>query len=274
MKRACQTLHWLNLDVVLGAVICHRAAAHLPNGHGLFDTITAAMLGAAVFGIYAGDRLIDNLKNKPNTARHIFHQKQHKWLFNSLLGLLFLGIVGVFFLPRAVLNWSFLLSGITAVYLFGVFKTGRNTWFEGLKDLIVPLVYSLGVWGTALILQPVSTWEMLTLGIVFWLIAQQNLLLIAYFESFVVETGHSLPIRWGEEATRRVFVIIVIVVLLLCFISLAFTTHRYVVRLSLVLILMAVWQQWICQNRARFLPNEQYRNLSEATFLFPLLVWD
>ena len=274
LKRAYQTLHWLNLDVVLGALLCHRAAAQLPNGHGVFDWPTATVLMAVVFVIYTSDRLIDNLTNKPTTARHLFHQKHHKWLIRSILLLSIGGIIGVFLLPRSVLYWGFLLASITALYLLGVFKAGKKDWFEGLKDVIVPLVYSLGVWGTALVLQPVLTWEMLLLGFAFWLITQQNLLLVAYFESFVVETGHSLPIRWGEDFTRRVLMVLLLMVLFICLSSLVFTTHRYVVRLSLVLLSMAFWQHWICQNRDRFLPNEKYRYLSEATFLLPLLVWD
>jgi len=258
---------------VAGAVVSYRMAAHLPDYHGRFYWLAAAVLGMVVFGIYTLDHLIDNRIAPPRTARHQFKHTHRLLLFQILAVLLVLGVVALFFLPPSVLWWGLGLAFITAIYLFGVFRTGGRGWFEALKDVAVPLVYALGVWGAATIAQPALTWEMLTLGGVFWLIAQQNILLVAYFESFTAEEGHSLPIRWGESATRRVLQIIFWGVVLLAVATVIFTSYRYPVRVAVVLIAMAGGQHWLWQHPEKWLTNARYRNLSEAVFLLPLLVW-
>lgn len=273
VKRLYQIFHWLSLDVVAGAVVSYRVAAHLPDYHGAFDWPTAAVLGMVVFAIYTLDRLIDNRLSPPATDRHRFRHQYRQRLVQVLLAMLVLGIVALFFLPPSVLWWGLGLALTTVLYLFGVFRTGGRGWFEALKDVAVPLVYALGVWGTATVAQPELSWEMLTLGGAFWLIAQQNLLLVAYFESFTTEEGHSLPIRWGELTTRRVLQIMFWGVVLLAVATVVFTSYRYPVRVAVVLMAMASVQHWLWQHPNKWLAGTRYRNVSEAVFLLPLLVW-
>ncbi|TAF94134.1 MAG: hypothetical protein EAZ14_12440 [Runella slithyformis] len=271
LKQLYQKSHWLSIDVVAGAVVSHRMATLLPQEQ--LGWLTAATLAAVVFCIYTLDRLIDNHNHAPTTARHAYYA-QHKPLLIKLMGLA-LGFVlmALFWLPSAVLWWGGGLAVATALYLFGVFRTQSRGWFEAGKDLFVPLIYTLGVWGTAAQLQPAFTWEMATLGVVFWLIVQQNLLLQAYFESFSADSGHSLPIVWGEPTTRLVLQIIFGLALVLAVATLVATSQRYAVRAAVVLLAMTTAQHVLWQNPPRWLPNDRYRYFSEGVFLLPLLVW-
>jgi hypothetical protein len=259
--------------VVVGAVVSHHMAARLPHYHGRFEWPAALTLAIVVFGIYAIDRLIDNQNTPPVTARHQFYAQHQPLLVRGLGALAVVLVVLLFFVEKSLIYWGLGLAAGIGIYLGSVLRLSNRGWFVASKDVVVPFFYALGTWGTALVLQPVITWEMLTLGVAFWFIAQQNLLITAYFESFTADTGHSLPITWGEETTKWVLKILFWVVVLLAIVTLVITLHRYVVRVAVVLILMTTVQHLLWQNAPQWLANERYRLVSEAVFLLPLLVW-
>ena len=264
--------HWLSLDVVLGAVLCHCMAVRLVGSGAPINWSVIIVLAIVVFCIYLTDRVLDNQKAVQITDRHQF-QNQHKDLLIKIItGLVAIGLVLLFWLPKAVLWFGFGLGVVVGLYLLAVYNTKPTDSFWVYKDILVPIIYSLGVWGTALILQPKIEWEGYVLGAAFWLVVQQSLLLNAYFESFTVEEGESLPIIWGESKTQRLLKIIFWVIVVICVTSVIITDNRFALRAAFVLILMAGINQWLTTNPRQWLNNDRYRFVLESIFLMPLMI--
>ncbi len=262
--------HWLSLDVVLGAVLCHCMAARLAGA--LINWSVIIVLAITVFCIYLTDRILDNQKAIQTTARHQFQSQHQDLLIKIVIGLVIISFVLLFWLPKAVLWFGFGLSAAVGLYLLAVFKTKLTSSFGVYKDVFVPIIYSLGVWGTALVLRPKIEWESYVLGAAFWLVVQQSLLSNAYFESFTVEEGESFPIIWGESKTQRLLKIIFWVIVVICVTSIIITNNRFALRTAFVLILMAGINQWLTTNPRQWLNNDRYRFVLEAIFLMPLMI--
>ncbi len=270
MTKFYKYAHWLSLDVVLGAVLCHSMAAQLSGSE--INWLVIVVLAIVVFCIYLTDRILDNQKTIQQTERHQF-QNQHKdLLIKIIVGLVVIAFILLFWLPKAVLWFGLGLSLVVGLYLLAVFKIKPNSRFAVYKDVFVPIIYSLGVWGTALVLQPTIAWEGYALGFAFWLIVQQSLLSNAYFESFTVEEGESLPISWGEDKTQMVLKIIFGAVVLICVTSAIITDNRFALRAAFVLIFMAGNNQWIILNPQKYLENTLYRFVLEGVFLMPFII--
>jgi hypothetical protein len=266
-----QRFSWLSLDVVLGAVVSHRMATQLIDGHGVTSWATTLILAVVVWVIYVIDRRIDNTQHKVTTSRHRF-QAQHQYILSKfLIGALVVAAISLFWLPAAIWKIGGGLTVFVAAYLFGVYRSRSEGLFETLKDIFVPLGYALGVWATATALQPTLSTEALWLGVVFWLIAQQNLLLSAYFESFTVDESHSLAIILGEQSTRIVLTIIFFIIAALAIYVIVITAHHYATRVAFWLLVMGVLQHLLWQKPELLLANDKYRYLAEAVFLLPIL---
>jgi 4-hydroxybenzoate polyprenyltransferase len=264
--------HWLSLDVVLGAVLCHRMAARLSDDNTQINWFVSIILALVVFCIYLIDRVLDNHKAIQDTDRHRFQNQYKSLLIKIILGLVAIGFVLLFWLPKTILLFGLGLGVVAGLYLLAVYQTKPDGWFVVYKDLFVPIIYSLGVWATALLLQPEIHWEGVALGVTFWLIVQQSLLLNAYFESFTIEEGNSLAIVWGEDTTRKILKTICVFATLICIVSGFVTENRFALRVSFVMIVMVLVNQWLVVNRQKWLANERYRLVAEAVFFVPFFI--
>ncbi|MFN8349155.1 MAG: hypothetical protein U0X91_29415 [Spirosomataceae bacterium] len=265
LKRA----HWLSLDVVAGAMITHVAALRLPDGHGNVSWASTLLVGIAVFAIYVLDRLLDNRKPDPvQTPRHHFHARYEPVLLKILAGLGVVSIICLFWLPSQVLLLGLGLGLLVAVYLFVVFKTSLTDNFQLFKEPFVALIYTAGIWGTALIPLPQRPWESTVFMGLFGLVAFQNLLLFSWFESFDLEEGYSLAIAWGTETVGKVLNWLLALVLTGAIAVLIFTTYRYCVRAAVTVAVMSICTQLLKRESVQM--NERYRWLGDGIFLFTL----
>ncbi len=271
MIQLYQKFNWLSLDVVLGALVCYRMAALLPDGYGVMNWPTAIVLGLLVFAIYSIDRIIDNEHEVKNTNRHQFQFLHKNLIIKAILVCIGVALVLLFWVPKNVILVGAALMGVMIIYLLLVKKTKSKGWFEAAKDLLVPLIYSLGVWGVAIASHPDTNQESLILFFPFWLITQQNLLISAYYESFDADGGGSLPILWGEHATRIVLTVIFVLIVLFCLWVIIISPFHYAVRVSIFMIAMGGIQHFIWQDPTKYISNDIYRVLLEGVYLIPLL---
>ncbi len=267
LKRA----HWLSLDVVAGAMITHSIALRLPDGHGKVYWASTLLVGISVFIIYVIDRLLDNRKpNFTSTPRHRFHAKYEPILLKIVTGLGVSGLICLFWLPSNMLLMGFGLAIVAVVYLWVVYKTAPHSNIQLLKEPFVALIYTLGIWGTALSTTPNASWESVVFMVLFGLLAFQNLLLFSWFESFEVEEGYSLAIAWGTETVSTILNGLVIVVILTAFAALLFTQHRYCVRTSITVAMMSLCMHLLKRQPAQAMAQERYRWLGDGVFFFTL----
>ena len=196
----------LSLDVALGAVCCSAMLCRLV-GLSPLPWLQLWTLGGTVLLIYTADHQADvyRMPGPPLTYRHRFHW-QYRRLLRPLAGLLGIGLAAAALrLPAVVLAYGLLLAGAVGAYLLVVSRlpVGRGRrWFH--KEILVAALYTAGVWGSVAVragsLPPFARLA----GVIFGLLALQNLLLFSYleWEEDVSQGQRSLARSWGPGRVR------------------------------------------------------------------------
>ncbi len=271
LRSLYEKLNWLSIDVVLGAVCSYRMATLLPAGQGQIHWPTAMVLASVVFMIYVLDRLLDNSAGVQATARHQFQYQYKLLIIRVLIGISIVASILLFWLPKPVLLLGIGVGMVVMLYLWLVKKNNSKGWFEAAKDIIVPMVYTVATFGIGLIMQKIIPIESYLLTMAFWLVAQQNLFIISYFESFEAEESSSLPIVWGQETTRKILTALLMVILLLCLGAALLTDFHYAARVAFLLACMGGVQHYIVRHQQYWLFENRYRLVIDAVFLLPIL---
>lgn len=271
--------YYLSVPVVLGAVLSNRLAARLSD----VDPVhwaTPVVLALVVFAIYTADRLFDIRKLGRTTplsgltARHRFHRLHETALWWSVIGAGIGALVLVFFLPWSVVEFGLILGAVCAVYLGVVFSLPTRHPSLLLKEPLVAVLYSAGVWGSVWVQRPSINWIDITQGLLFMAIAFQNLLLFAVMEELehAKQADFSLATYWGLSTSNIILTTITVLVvgtaLTLCFV----VDDRFAQRSALMLGLMSLSLYVIQRFPDQFIRDERYRWLGDAVFWLPALV--
>ena len=264
---------------MLGAVLSNRLAARLSD----VDPIhwaTPIVLALVVYIIYTADRLCDVRKLGRTTplsdltARHRFHRLHETQLWWSIIAAGLVALVLVFFLPWSVIEFGLVLGVVCAAYIAVVFSLPQRHPSLLLKEPLVAVLYTVGVWGSVWVQRPSISGTDITEGLMFMAVAFQNLLLFAVMEELEHsrQADFSLATYWGLETSKTVLttltVLIVGTALTLCFI----VDDRFAQRSALILGLMSLALYVIQRFPNRFVKHERYRWLGDAVFWFPALV--
>jgi 4-hydroxybenzoate polyprenyltransferase len=205
-NRIAKLAQALSLDVALGAVCCSAMFCRLV---GLSPLPWAQLwtLGGTVLFIYTADHQADvyRMPGPPLTERHRFHFRYRR-LLRPLAGVLAVGLAGAALpLPRPVLVYGLLLAGAVGAYLLVVSRLpearGRR-WFH--KEILVAALYTAGVWGSVAVRAGALPPFARLAGVIFALLALQNLLLFSYleWEEDVSQGQRSLARSWGTGRVR------------------------------------------------------------------------
>jgi len=254
--------------------VARPSESSLPDGT-LIHWATPIVLALVVFMIYTVDRLLDSQKvGEPLTARHHFHQRHAPLLWRVVFGAAGLAFVLVWFLPSSVVKFGIVLGGVCAAYLVAVFRLPARHPALLLKEPLVALLYSAGVWGSVWVQRPATSGLEITEFLLFTGIAFQNLLLFAVMEMRELpgQDMFSLASVWGADrcdtVLRWLTFLIVATGIALCFL----TDDRFAQRSSLMLVIMSLILYIIQRYPAYFLKNERYRWLGDGVFWLPALV--
>ena len=272
--------YYLSFPVVLGAVLSNRMAARLSDVTPI-HWATPIMLALVVFVIYTVDRLLDVRKpyndalDRPMTARHQFHRRYAPLLWLIVTTAVVLGLVMTFFLPGSVIRFGIILGGICAAYVGIVFRLPARHPALLLKEPLVAVLYSVGVWGSVWVQRsaPVSYVE-ITEFMMFTGIAFQNLILFALMEQLEHPTHpeFSLATQWGPVRCHAILNWLTFLTVAAGFALCFLTKDRFAQRSALMLSLMGLTLSLIQHNPDYFLKNERYRWLGDGVFWFPALV--
>ena len=228
-------------------------------------------LGLSIWIIYIVDRLLDNKKidNCP-TERHIFHQRYTKilWYFVGLLVLLC--TILLFYLPHSVIIFGVIICLITSIYLFVVSKISSKNNFQPYKEPITSLVYVSGVYGTTILHGP-FTFSVL-IGVIFFLIVFQNLLLFSLFELKKNTKAFNLAAYFGIKKSNSINLFITCFILVLSFILFHSSNITYQNRVVIVELSMSFCLLIINLFDSFFLINDRYRWVGDGIFLLPLVI--
>lgn len=280
-----RTAYYLSIPVVIGAVLSNRMAARLSD----VDPVhwaTPIVLAFVVFIMYTVDRLLDVRKDRlrqPLTPRHQFHQQHASLLWRLVIGASLLTLVLLFFLPGSVIKFGLVLGLMCVAYVGAVFRLPARHTALLLKEPLVAVLYSAGVWGSVWVQRPSIRFVDMAEGLIFMGIAFQNLLLFAVMEQLEVSPSagsaapskpelFSLATYWGpnycDYVLRWLTFGIVATAFVLCFV----TNDRFAQRSALMLGLMSLTLYGIQRYPAYFLNNERYRWLGDGVFWMPALV--
>lgn len=266
-------LHWLSLDVVAGAVVSHLAANRMPTGKTQVNTWVAVILGLVVLGIYTLDHLLDNRRpEQPRTQRHSFIKEHEPLVWRITIGALVVAGGLSWLVPRELWGFALGMVGLAALYLWVVSRIPVKSHRQALKEPITALLYASGVWGSTWFLGEAVSWESIVLGILFYLLTFQSLLLFSHFEAIRYKEVFNLA-RWLQRPlTLRLLNGITLLTLLTCLLVLFLTDHKYTQRLSIFLMIMAFAHHWMLSNPEKIISDERFRIMGELVFILPGLV--
>lgn len=266
--------YYLSLPVVLGAVLSNRMAARLSDVQPV-HWATSLVLALAVFIIYTVDRLLDVQKpGFASTPRHRFHRHYAPLLWRVVAGACVLAGILTFFLPASVIKFGIVLAGFCAAYVGAVFRLPHRSPALLLKEPLVALFYSAGVWGSVWVQRPATSGIELTEALMFTAIAFQNLLLFSIMETRESPNSSvfSLATYWGlptcDVVLRGLTLGVLVTGLTVCFL----TSDRFAQRAALIQLLMSLTLYVIQRYPTYFRRNERYRWLGDGVFWMPALV--
>jgi hypothetical protein len=173
--RFFKTLHFLSLDVVLGACLfqCLLTTIFLS---GQFPPLLVTLaLAFAVWTIYLVDRFIDNQNPVFHSALHDFHLKHVHQIKYLIGGNILVLILLVACLPKYLIINGLLIGIFMLVYwaflIFGFFKRVKFS-----KEISTAIIYTTGIFLYVFSNAPNSNMVLLALMVfLFFLLALQNL---------------------------------------------------------------------------------------------------
>lgn len=261
-------LHYLSLDVVLGAVASSWMFWKIPNGNGVVNLPSILILGICTWIIYILDRLLDNLKFEPEDARHQFHFQHQYYLQVGIIILFFIAAILAFLLPHNVVYFGIVLSVLILVYFYILQKKSKSANYQYFKEIFTSAIYSLCVVGSTFSTKPNLDWQAYLAGFNFFLLVHQSILIFSFYESQAYPATKNLAKKLGKTNCTY----LILGVLALSIISIFFTDNLFLQRVFLIESLMAFCSVLIYFFEAKLAKNESYRWLGEMVFWLPLIL--
>ncbi len=257
--------------MVLGAVIGNIMFWKSPSGMEQISNSSVFILGITVWLIYVLDRLLDNQKgNLIFTERHLFHQSNQRILWFCVMictcicaGLLFL-------IPFAIIKFGILIALITGFYLLAVNQVSSENSFQHYKEPLTAFVYTAAVWGTASLHH--FDFSTVFLGLIFMLIAFQNLLLFSFFELENFPKTNNLAKFLGKKSSKYIIFGIFFTIIIIGSFSFVILNYPYQYRVLSVEIMMSFSLILIMYFQNITLPYDRFRWLGDGIFLLPLFI--
>ena len=263
-----KTLHYLSLDVVIGAVVSSWMFWKMPQGNGKVDVASLLILGICTWIIYILDRLIDNIKNEPTDARHQFHFQHQYFLQVTIIILFFIATALVFFLPKRVIYFGIGFTAILVLYFYILHKTSKTANYHYFKEIFTSAIYSICIIGSAFSAKQNLEAIDYLIGFNFFLLVHQSILAFSFYEVKEKTNIKNLAKKLGDKyCTFSIFGVTVFIML-----SYFFSHSVFIQKVILIEILMATCSTLIFVFHSKLSANESYRWLGEMVFWLPILL--
>lgn len=263
-----KTLHYLSLDVVVGAVASSWIFWKIPDGNGAVNLPSILILGICTWIIYILDRLLDNLKSEPEDTRHKFHYQHQYYLQVGIIILFFIAAILAFFLPRNVIYFGIAFSALILIYFYILQKKSKSANYQYFKEIFTSAIYSICVVGSAFSTKPNLNWQAYLAGFIFFLLVHQSILIFSFYESQAYPETKNLAKKLGKTNCTY----LILGVLTLSLISIFLTDNLFLKKVFFVETLMAFCSVLIYFSQAKLAKNERYRWLGEIVFWLPLML--
>ena len=270
-------LRILSIDIVLGALSGGIMTVKMLEVE--METTWWFVLALAVWIIYTADHLIDsqNLKGNAFSERRYFYYK-HFCLFLIIEIILIILTVSVsfLFLNKNIIYFGAGLGIFVAIYLLMIQIKGseKTLWLQ--KELIVALVYTLGIWGGPILhfTNKIALPDVMII-ISFFLIVWADILIIAQFEikNDQQDGFTSLPIIIGKKMSTWLIIILLLAsVFILLFLFFFQSANFMIFFVGIILFTMSLTLLISLKYEDSLKKNERYRILAESVFFLPALM--
>jgi hypothetical protein len=262
-----RTLHYLSLDVVIGAVLSSLMFWKMPDGNNRPDGLVLAVLGICTWIVYIFDRLLDNLKSTPQDVRHQFHFAHQYYLQIVIIVLSFLVLFLVFFLPEPVVIFGIVFSVLLLAYFRALQKKSSLSEYHYYKEIATALLYSLPIFGTAFVSKSLGFWQYLS-SFNFILLVHQSILVFSWYEMRETEGVKNFAQIIGDKRVR----LVVISITALTGLALLISIEGYMKKVFLIELLMSFSTLSILLFSEKLSQGQHYRWLGEMVFWLPGLL--
>jgi len=263
-----KTLHYLSLDVVVGAVACSWIFWKIPDGNGAVNLPSILILGICTWIIYILDRLLDNLNSEPQDTRHQFHFQHQYYLQIGIIILFFIASILALFLPRNIIYFGVALSILILIYFYTLQKKSKSANYQYFKEIFTSFIYSLCVVGSAFSAKINLEWQAYLAGFIFFLLVHQSILIFSFYESQAYPATKNLAKKLGKTNCTY----LILGVLAISTISIFFTNNVFLQKVFFIETLMAFCSVLIYFFHEKLAKNENYRWLGEMVFWLPLML--
>jgi 4-hydroxybenzoate polyprenyltransferase len=269
--------NFLSLDVVMGAMSGGILASKLL--HTNINYCHLLILGISVWMIYTADHLLDSLqsKNKAPAKRRLFYRKHFKLLVVfEICFLILILFLSIRFLQAKIVETGLITGVFIAIYFLAIFlfNAKKTLWMQ--KELIVALIYSIGIFISPYIqAYPNIQASQILIFISFFLTVWSDIILIAIFEydkdkhdAFI-----SLPVMVGiKKSISIMYLLLSASFILLLVANSFFPTNKIYLWSSIIILSIGMIQALIYKQKNYFGNNERYRIITEAIFFLPALM--
>jgi hypothetical protein len=236
------------------------------------------VLSVSVWIIYTVDHLIDawQLKGNSTIARHQFHYKH----FYPLVFIVFiLSVVNLFmvfkFFEIQIIITGILLALLVIVYFTALFFKNKLT-FSLPKELIVAVVFVVGVWFTPLILRAHMP-DTLTIVVVFLFtgLAFCEGVMVSWFEYAQDKTDFhsSFTVAYGKVITRKVLLTILLIIFIMLIFLFRFTNGKIETNGLIILLSMDLLLTGVMSRPGWFAKKGLYRITGDMAFMLPAILY-
>ncbi len=266
-------LHWANIDIAAGAMICQLAFNRLPTGKTSVNLTVNFVLGLAVFVISSMNRLLDNRKPaRTEMKRFLPNQKNRITFLEVVAGGLVTGIFITFYLPQNV--WK-IAAGLTVISGLSVWLISLLPERSPLHSLRIPvsvIILAAAILAFTLFSNQEIVKEIKYSAALFFLILLQNFLLSSYYQSVEYPNVSNLAGILKAPLSRQIIHTITLFIIAGGIWICLHTEFRYTQRLSVILMMMAVLQTFMLQNSG-FMQRNKYKGmLVTMVLLMPFLI--
>jgi len=269
VKRIFVLLHWLNIDIAIGAVI---TSLFISNNLEIdIPHIPLIALCLSVLSIYNFDHLMDanRIVETAQSGRHRFYQANFKYLAIYQLVLLLLLLIAGWFVPANVLQAGSILALISLIYFFLLFIILPNRF--ALKEVIIGAVYACGIFLIPWVSSSFTfSWVILVMWGQIFLLALLNILIFSWYdyELDTKEKHSSLAILLGKRKIHYLNFA------LLGFLGLSIITllNRGIeMHMQLIILGMGALLLLCMVFSDKLKNNDLFRVVGDAIFLIPLI---
>lgn len=263
-----KNLHYLSLDVVVGAVISSWMFWQIPDGMTKPNLPALLILGICTWIIYILDRLLDNIKSDPKDTRHQFHFQYQYYLQITIIILFIIAIILVFFLPIKVIYFGIGLSVFLIIYFIILKKTSQKANYQYFKEIFTAILYTLSVVGSAFSMkQNLGVIDYLV-GFNFFLLVHQSILIFSFHEAKLYPETKNLASKLGSKNCTYLIISICSFIIFCNIFDASLITKKVL----FIETLMTICSVLTYIFQAKLTKNESYRWIGEMVFWLPILL--